>query len=61
MPILITSRDVCARLGGISRMTLWRHLNDPELNFPKPAMTIRKVRYWKEADLVEWIEGMADA
>ncbi|NRP45537.1 hypothetical protein XMV225_002719 [Aliiroseovarius sp. xm-v-225] len=59
MPNLLTARDVCARLGGISRMTLWRHLEDPELNFPQPVMRIRKVRYWREADLVEWLEGMS--
>ncbi|MBE9636540.1 helix-turn-helix transcriptional regulator [Salipiger mangrovisoli] len=58
MPNLITANDVCARLGGVTKMTLWRYLNDEEMAFPKPIY-IRTRRYWKEADLAEWIEGCA--
>jgi len=37
----------------ISDMTLWRWLQDDELDFPKP-MTIRRRRFFREAELVEW-------
>ncbi|MCK8483948.1 AlpA family phage regulatory protein [Aliiroseovarius sp. S2029] len=48
-------RDLC---GGISDMTLWRWLNDPELDFPKPVY-IGKRRYWREADMGEWLQARA--
>jgi len=48
-------RHVC---GGISDMTLWRWLNDPELGFPKPVY-IGKRRYWQEAELEEWLAARA--
>ena len=46
-------RELC---GGISDMSLWRWQNDDELNFPKPIY-IGKRRYWKEADIVAWLES----
>ena len=49
-------RDLC---GGISDMTLWRWLNDPEKDFPRPAM-IGKRRYWREAEILEWLDAQAD-
>lgn len=49
-------RDLCA---GISDMTLWRWLNDPEMDFPKPVY-IGKRRYWREAELAEWLKARAD-
>jgi predicted DNA-binding transcriptional regulator AlpA len=50
-------RDLC---GGISDMTLWRWLNDPELAFPRP-IHISKRRYWREAELAEWLDRQAEA
>ncbi|CAM5476084.1 hypothetical protein FALB51S_03343 [Frigidibacter albus] len=50
-------RDLCA---GISDMTLWRWLNDPELAFPKPIY-IGKRRYWKESEILGWLEAQAEA
>lgn len=44
-------REIC---GGISDMSLWRWLNDPDLGFPKPIV-IQRRRYWREADVVSWI------
>jgi predicted DNA-binding transcriptional regulator AlpA len=49
-------RDIC---GGISDMSLWRWLNDPVLNFPKP-IRIGKRRYWREAELAAWLDAQAD-
>ena len=48
-----TVRDLC---GGVSDMTLWRWLNDPDMSFPKPIY-IQKRRYWREAELGAWIEA----
>ena len=45
-------RDLC---GGVSDMTLWRWLNDPAMNFPKPSY-IGKRRFWRKADVVDWLD-----
>lgn len=45
-------REIC---GGVARMTLYRWLNEPELDFPKP-MRIGQRRYWREADIIEWLD-----
>lgn len=47
-------RDLC---GGVSDMWLWRRLNgDP--TFPRPIY-IGKRRFWREADVVAWLEAQA--
>lgn len=46
-------RDLC---GDVSDMTLWRWLNDPALNFPKPIYIARR-RFWREADVIAWLEA----
>jgi predicted DNA-binding transcriptional regulator AlpA len=51
------TREVC---GGISDMTLWRWLNDPALQFPKPIYIGRR-RYWKEAEVLAWLESREQA
>jgi len=48
-----TVRDLC---GGVSDMTLWRWLNDRDMNFPEPVY-IQKRRYWREAELGAWIDA----
>lgn len=48
-----TVRQMC---GGISDMSLWRWLDNPELNFPRPIYIGRR-RYWKEAEIVAWLEA----
>jgi hypothetical protein len=45
----LTAGQVRGRYG-ITDMTLWRWLRDPELGFPQPV-TIRRRRYWSEAKL----------
>ena len=52
---LLQSNEVLRRCGNISRMTLWRWENDPEISFPK-AKIIRSRRYWREDELQAWIE-----
>ncbi|TPE53226.1 helix-turn-helix transcriptional regulator [Amaricoccus solimangrovi] len=51
------TRQIC---GGISDMTLHRWLSDPALNFPRPVY-IRKRRFWREAELLAWLEERAAA
>lgn len=48
-----TVRELC---GGISDMSLWRWLNDPALGFPQPVY-IQKRRFWREAEILDWIEA----
>ena len=55
LPKFITAKEVCARLGGISDMTLWRYLNDDKADFPKPVY-IRRRRYFCEQEIADWIE-----
>lgn len=48
-------RELC---GGISDMSLWRWLNDPALDFPRPIYIARR-RYWRQADVFAWVEAQA--
>jgi len=57
---LITAAAVREALGGISDMTLWRWLHDPALGFPRPTYIGRR-RYWREADVAEWLAAQAEA
>lgn len=57
---LISANAVRELCGGVSDMTLWRWLNHPELDFPKPIY-ISTRRFWREADLVAWIESRPEA
>lgn len=52
----ISSTAVRTLCGGVSDMTLWRWLRDPELSFPKPVYIARR-RYWREAEVVAWLEA----
>lgn len=47
-------RDMC---GGVSDMWLWRRL-DADPSFPRPVY-ISKRRFWREADVVAWLESQA--
>lgn len=53
---LIPAKTVRQLCGGISDMSLWRWLNDPALGFPRPVY-IQKRRFWREAEILEWIEA----
>ena len=50
-------RELC---GGVSDMSIWRWLNDPALRFPKPIYIARR-RYWREAEIVAWLDALAAA
>ena len=53
---LISAKTVRHLCGGISDMTVWRWLHSPALDFPPPVY-IRKRRFWREADILAWIES----
>lgn len=56
----IPAASVCDLCGGVSDMTLWRWLNDPDLDFPKPIYIGRR-RYWREAEILAWLESRQEA
>jgi hypothetical protein len=35
-------------------MCLWRWLQDPQLNFPQPALRLNSRRYWRLDQLIAW-------
>jgi predicted DNA-binding transcriptional regulator AlpA len=49
----ITARDLRARLGKVSAMTLWRWEHQPALAFPKPVY-INGRKYYDLGELEEW-------
>jgi len=49
-------RELC---GGVSEMSIWRWQNDPELSFPQPVYIGRR-RYWREADVIAWLDARAE-
>jgi predicted DNA-binding transcriptional regulator AlpA len=54
----LTGPEVCARYG-VTSMSLWRWLQDPDLGFPQPTLRIKERRYWEEAELVAWERASA--
>jgi len=46
------TRKLC---GGISDMSLYRWLKNERLGFPQPVY-IQKRRYWREAEIVAWLD-----
>lgn len=50
-------RDLC---GGVSDMSLYRWLNNERLGFPQPVY-IQKRRYWREREILAWLEGQEGA
>lgn len=57
---LISANAVRILCGDVSDMTIWRWLHNPALGFPKPTY-IGTRRYWREAEILEWIAAQADA
>ncbi len=51
----LTTAQVRRRYGGVSKMTLHRWRNDPNLSFPQPE-PIRSRNYWRAAELNLWDE-----
>lgn len=56
----ISAHDVRHICGGVSDMTLWRWLNVADFAFPKPIYIGRR-RYWKESDVLAWLDAKAEA
>ena len=52
----ITAAEVRELCGGISDMSLHRWLHDERLAFPRPIY-IQRRRYWKEAEILAWLES----
>ncbi|MBL4919310.1 helix-turn-helix transcriptional regulator [Szabonella alba] len=53
---LLTSGAVRKLCGGISKPTLHRWMNRPELGFPKP-ITIGQRNYWRESGILAWLDA----
>lgn len=51
---LLTQAQVCALLGGISRMTLNRYRHDAAKGFPKP-LAVGNRPMWRERELTAWL------
>lgn len=49
----ITPKQIRARFGGISEMTLWRWEHDARLGFPK-AVLINRRKYYDLAEIEAW-------
>ncbi len=48
-------RELC---GGVSDMWLWRRIHsDP--TFPRPVY-ISNRRFWREADVIDWLDGQSN-
>ena len=55
-PTLIPIGEVCSMLGGITSMSVYRWLNDPRMEFPRPHY-LGRIRYWDRAEIIEWIRS----
>jgi predicted DNA-binding transcriptional regulator AlpA len=53
--LLLTTQQVCARLGGISSMTLWRWLGSDTVRFPQPTLRVNKRRFWSAGTIRRWL------
>ena len=52
---LIDVPEVCRRLGGVSRETLYQWRKNPALQFPKPVKINSRI-LWRPVDLERWTE-----
>lgn len=52
----IAASKVRVMCGDICDMTLYRWLNDAQMDFPKPIVINRR-RYWRASDINTWLEG----
>lgn len=57
---LLTAEQVRAYFGGISSPTLYRWINDPELNFPQPRV-IQRRKFWRSNEIEEFANKRAKA
>ena len=54
-PRLLDTKAVCERLGGISRITLWRMMCAASRPFPRPQK-MGRLSVWREDDVSLWID-----
>ena len=57
--ILLTTRQLRRRIGGVSEMTIWRYERDPKLGFPKP-IRIKRRKYWRVRDVEAFEARLGD-
>lgn len=57
---LITAAQL-RQLTGLSDVSIWRRLADPESNFPRPIYLSRSRRAWRLGAVLAWIERQASA
>ena len=48
------ARQVREQLGGISEVTLWPRVRDPNLNFPRPVKILGRL-YFRGDEIDAWI------
>jgi len=51
--ILLTGKQVRARMGAVSDMSIWRWMRDDRVQFPRP-MKMNRRNYWRLGDLRQW-------
>lgn len=50
----LNANQVCDRVGGVSKMCLWRWMRDERVQFPKPDLVLNNRRYWKAGTIRRW-------
>ncbi len=55
---LRTAKQVRQKIGHVSDVTLWRRINNPELNFPQPIKILGRL-YFQAAEIDAWITEQA--
>jgi predicted DNA-binding transcriptional regulator AlpA len=56
LPEALLTREVAMRVRGCkSASTLWASIKDG--TFPPPDKVIKRVRYWKESTLQNWLDS----
>lgn len=59
---LLAERDVCEKLGRISRVTLWKLRRDEGAAFPTPVVLAgTRLLRWVEPDVDRWIAAQRPA
>ncbi len=53
---MIPSAAVRTICGGVSKVTLHRWMNRPDLAFPRP-IAIGKRNYWRETAVLAWLQA----
>ena len=56
---LRNASSVCKQLGNISNVTLWRRINNPELDFPPPIKISGRL-YFRAHEIDAWVEAQAE-